>query len=72
MVHDKMSLVEYAEEISPFPLSDFQKQLIERYEQESKKQAQLLSLPVKNVGRIFILEFIEEWKNKNECVNRIK
>lgn len=34
---DNMSLVEYAEKIAPFPLSNFQKELLEKYEECEKR-----------------------------------
>ena len=63
---EEMSLVEYAERISPFPLSDFQKELIAEYEEVEKKNLQpFISYP-RNVGREFIYKVIQEWKFRNE------
>ena len=63
---DEMSLVEYAEKIAPFPLSDFQKELFEKYEQCLKQDESLYVIPPRNVGREFTLRVIEEWKRRNE------
>ena len=63
---EEMSLVEYAERIAPFPLSDFQKELIAEYEEVEKKNLQpFISYP-RNVGREFVYKVIQEWKMRNE------
>lgn len=61
-----MTLVEYAEKIAPFPLSDFQKELFEKYEQCLKQDESLYVIPPRNAGREFTLRAIEEWKRRNE------
>lgn len=63
---EEMSLVEYAEQIAPFPLSDFQKELIAEYEEIKKKNLQLLVSCSRNVGRTFIYKVIQEWRLRNE------
>lgn len=45
-----MSLVEFAEKIAPFPLSEFQKQLIREYEECEKRNLSLCYIPPRNVG----------------------
>ena len=61
-----MTLVEYAEQIAPIPLSDFQKELIEEYEEAERKNQELfVSMPRNNV-REFIYRLIQEWKMRNE------
>lgn len=62
----EMSLVEYAERIAPFPLSDFQKELIAEYEEVEKKNLQQFISHPRNVGREFIYKVIQEWKYRNE------
>lgn len=63
---EKMSLVEYAESIAPFRLSDLQKELFEQYEQCLIKDMSLyVSLP-RCTGRSFVYVVMEEWKNRNE------
>ena len=63
---DEMSLVEYAEKIAPFPLSDFQKQLFAKYEQCLKQDKTLYVIPPRIAGKEFTLRVIEEWKKRNE------
>ena len=63
---EDMSLVEYAERIAPFPLSDFQKELIAKYEEAEKKNLQLFVSYPRNVGREFVYKVIQEWKMRNE------
>lgn len=63
---DEMTLVEYAEKIAPFPLSDFQKELFEKYEQCLKQDESLYVIPSRNAGKEFILRVMEEWKRRNE------
>lgn len=63
---EEMSLVEYAESIAPFPLSDFQKELIAEYEECEKKNLSLCMIPPINVGREFVYKVIQEWKMRNE------
>ena len=63
---EEMSLVEYAERIAPFPLSDFQKELIAEYEEVEKKNLQPFISHPRNVGREFIYKVIQEWKFRNE------
>lgn len=63
---DNMSLVEYAEKIAPFPLSDFQKELFAEYEECEKRNLSLCVIPPRNVGREFVYKVIQEWKMRNE------
>lgn len=65
----EMSLVEFAEKIAPFPLSEFQKQLIREYEECEKRNLPLCCIPPRNVGRNFIYQLIEEWKRQNHLVD---
>lgn len=65
-VEDKMTLVEYAEKIAPFPLSDFQKELFIQYEQCLRQGKCLHVIPPRCSGREFVFGVIEEWKMKNE------
>lgn len=64
-LENKMSLVEFAEKIAPFPLSEFQKQLILEYEECEKRNLHLCCIPPRNVGRDFIYRLIEEWKRQH-------
>lgn len=74
----EMSLVEFAEKIAPFPLSEFQKQLINEYEECLKENEELDCVQPSYIGRNFILRMIEEWKRQNQlaehrcqCCNRL-
>ena len=60
----EMSLVEFAEKIAPFPLSEFQKQLIREYEECEKRNLPLYYIPPRNVGRDFIYRLIKEWERQ--------
>ena len=62
---NKMSLVESAEKIAPFPLSEFQRQLILEYEECEKRNLSLCCIPPRNIGRDFIYRLIEEWKRQH-------
>lgn len=62
----EMSLVEFAEKIAPFPLSEFQKQLINEYEECLKENEELDCVQPSYIGRNFILRMIEEWKRQNQ------
>lgn len=62
----EMSLVEFAEKIAPFTLSEFQKQLINEYEEFLKKNDELYCVQQRYIGRNFILRMIEEWKRQNQ------
>lgn len=61
----EMSLVEFAEKIAPFPLSEFQKQLILEYEECEKRNLPLYYIPPRNVGRDFIYRLIQEWERQH-------
>ena len=61
----EMSLVEFAEKIAPFPLSEFQKQSIREYEECEKRNLPLCHIPPRNVGRDFIYQLIEELKRQH-------
>ena len=65
-LEDEMTLVEYAEKIAPFPLSDFQKELFEKYEQCLKKDESLYVIPPRNAGREFTFRVMKEWEKRNE------
>ena len=64
----EMSLVEFAEKIAPFPLSEFQKQLINEYGECLKENEELDCVQASYIGRDFILRMIEEWKRQNRLV----
>lgn len=68
-LENEMSLVEFAEKIAPFPLSEFQKQLIQEYEECEKKNMSLHCIPPRNVGKNFVIQLIDEWKRQNRLVD---
>lgn len=65
----EMSLVEFAEKIAPFPLSEFQKQLILEYEECEKRNLHLCCIPPRNVGRDFIYRLIKEWERQYHLID---
>ena len=69
MQNNQMSLVEFAEKIAPFPLSEFQKQLILEYEECEKRNLHLCCIPPRNVGRDFIYRLIKEWERQYHLID---
>ena len=65
----EMSLVEFAEKIAPFPLSEFQKQLIREYEECEKRNLPLYYIPPRNAGRDFIYRLIKEWERQYHLID---
>ncbi len=65
----EMSLVEFAEKIAPFPLSEFQKQLILEYEECEKRNLPLCYIPPRNAGRDFIYRLIKEWERQYHLID---
>lgn len=65
----EMSLVEFAEKIAPFQLSEFQKQLIREYEECEKRNLPLCYIPPRNAGRDFIYRLIKEWERQHHLTD---
>lgn len=65
----EMSLVEFAEKIAPFPLSEFQKQLIREYEECEKRKLPLCYIPPRKAGRDFIYRLIKEWERQYHLID---
>lgn len=65
-VDKEISLVEFAEKTCPFPLSDFQKELIEKYEEAIKEDKKLFIACGRIYGREFIRRLIREWEEQNQ------
>lgn len=63
---EEMSLVEYAEKICPFTLSNFQKELIAQYEQAIKEDKRLFVASGRICGRDFITRLVREWERQNK------
>lgn len=61
-----MTLLEYAESIAPFPLTNYQKELIQRYEETIENNEQLIVMGGRHQGRMFIKRVFDEWKKQNE------
>lgn len=57
-----MTLLEYAEAVSPVPLSDWQKRLFEEYEQAEKQNQLLFVCFPPRARRSMTLKIIEKWK----------
>ena len=65
----EMSLVEFTEKIAPFPLSEFQKQLIREYEECEKRNLPLCYIPPRKAGRDFIYRLIKEWERQYHLID---
>lgn len=59
---NEISLVEFAEEVAPFPLSESQKQLLREYEKCEKNGNEIVVCSQMRSGKRFILQIIDEWK----------
>lgn len=59
-----MTLLEYAERMSPAPLNDWQKKILEVYEQAEKENKQLIVCFPARAGRGMLMEIIQMWKMK--------
>ncbi len=65
---NEISLVEFAEEVVPFPLSESQKQLLREYEKCEKNGNGIVVCSPMRSGKRFILQIIDEWKRQNQLV----
>lgn len=59
-----MSLLEYAERVSPVPLNNWQKKFLEAYEQAEKEDKQLIVCFPARAGRGMLMTIIQMWKMK--------
>lgn len=59
-----MTLLEYAERISPTPLNDWQKKNLKAYEQAEKENRQLIVCFPARAGRGMLMEIIQMWEMK--------
>ena len=57
-----MTLLEYAETVFPVPLTSWQKEFLEMYEQAEKENRQLFVCFPPRAGRSMTLKIIENWK----------
>lgn len=62
---EEMSLVEFAERVSPIPLSVFEKKLFKQYEECLKQGKSLYVIPPRCGRRMFENELIKEWQKQN-------
>lgn len=65
---DGMSLVEYAESICPFQLSDFQKELISQYEQAINENKVFYASTGRIYGRDFITRLVRDWEYRYRLI----
>ena len=56
-----MTFVEFAEKISPVPLTDCQKQFLSDYEQAQKENKQIIVIPAMRSGKRMTYQIIDEW-----------
>lgn len=59
---NEMSLVGYAEKVSPLPLSDWQKRFFEAYEQAEREDKEFVIMPGRNIGKTLALQIVNDWK----------
>ena len=63
----EMSFVEFAERIAPFPLSDLQKELFRKYEEECTKGNDVVLVQAsRSCGKRFIMQAVDEWKKLHQ------
>ena len=63
----EMSFVEFAERIAPFPLSDLQKELLRKYEEECTKGNDVVLVQAsRSCGKRFIMQVVDEWKKLHQ------
>lgn len=66
-LENEMSLVEFAEKIAPFPLSDLQKELLRKYEEECTKGNDVVLVQAsRSCGKRFIMQVVDEWKKLHQ------
>ena len=61
-----MTLLEYAESISPFPLTSAQKEILQKCEEAIENDEQLIVMGGRHQGRMFLKRVFDEWKQQNE------
>jgi hypothetical protein len=59
-----VTLVEYAEKVSPVPLADWQKQFLAAYEQAEKEGKRLIFIPPRTSSRRMLIQIIEEFEKE--------
>ena len=61
-----MDFVEFAEKISPIPLTDWQKQFLLAYEQAQKENRLFICMPARINGRNMLARIIREFERRAE------
>lgn len=59
-----MTLVEFAEKISPVPLTDWQKQFLSAYEQAQKEGKVIRCIPPRINGKRMLMQIIDEFEKE--------
>lgn len=59
-----MTFVEFAEKISPIPLTEWQKQFLSDYEQAQKENKKLIYVPPRINGRRMLMQIIDEFEKE--------
>ncbi len=59
-----MTLLEYAEKISPLPLMGLQKEFLQKYEEAKKNGKKLIFIHGRNIGRTMIIDIINKHYGK--------
>lgn len=63
-----MNLVEFAEKTSSIPLSDYQKKVLEMYDNAQKEGKYLFVCYPPRAGRGMIINMIEQFKKNNPAI----
>ena len=59
-----MTLVEFAENISPIPLTDWKKQFLSAYEQAREGGKVIMCVPPRIGGRRMLMQIIDEFEKE--------
>lgn len=57
-----MDFVEFAEKLSPVPLTDWQKQFLSYYEQAQKENKKFIYVPPRINGRRMLMQIIDDFE----------
>lgn len=61
-----MNLVEFAENTSPIPLSDYQKKILKMYDEAQKEGKSLFVCYPPRAGRGIIINIIKQFREQNK------
>lgn len=59
-----MDFAEFAEKISPIPLTDWQKQFLSAYEQARKEGKVMMCVPPRINGKRMLMQIIDEFEKE--------